>query len=230
MKSYAIALMVALSALPVRGQQHVSIEVPARGGGTPGAIQADVYGSGERGVILAHGGRFNKESWRKQAEVLARNGFLVLAFNYRGDTVNPDGTPSAEGSDEDNAADVLAAAAYLRGRGVRTVFAIGGSMGGDAVGEADANSPDGTFDRVVFLGSAGGNEPQKLKGRKLFIVARDDESESGKRLPVISQHFDLAPQPKRLIVVNGSAHAQFLFDSDQGPLVMDEILDFVLAK
>ena len=28
-----------------------------------GLIYADLYGNGERGLVLAHGGRFTKESW-----------------------------------------------------------------------------------------------------------------------------------------------------------------------
>ena len=40
-----------------------------------GLIYADLYGNGERGVVLAHGGRFTKESWQPQAQLLARAGF-----------------------------------------------------------------------------------------------------------------------------------------------------------
>jgi len=36
-----------------------------------GVVYADVYGEGDKGVVLAHGGRFNKESWEKQAQTLA---------------------------------------------------------------------------------------------------------------------------------------------------------------
>src|SRR5215475_9188340 len=49
-----------------------------------GTIQAIVYGKGDRGVVLAHGGRFNKESWAKQARVLADAGFRSIAFDFRG--------------------------------------------------------------------------------------------------------------------------------------------------
>src|SRR6185437_6603925 len=75
--------------------------------GKPVEIQADLYGSGTRGVVLAHGGRFHKESWKKQAEALADAGFLVLAVRFRGDAFNPDGSPDSSGSTADNAADVL---------------------------------------------------------------------------------------------------------------------------
>ncbi|HZP05487.1 MAG TPA: alpha/beta fold hydrolase [Terracidiphilus sp.] len=193
-------------------------------------IQGDLYGAGSRAIVLAHGGRFNKESWAPQARVLADAGFTVLAINFRGDRLNPDGSPSAEGSDADNAADVVAAVRYLRANGAKTVFAIGGSLGGDAVGNADVLLNPGEMERVVFLGSEGGDHPEQLHGRKLYIVARNDTSGSGLRLPGIQDHFARAPQPKKLVIVDGSAHAQYLFGSDQGPQVMHEILAFLSAK
>src|SRR5579864_5633197 len=49
-----------------------------------GLIYADLYGKGTRGVVLAHGGQFTKESWREQARALAAHGFRVLAFDFRG--------------------------------------------------------------------------------------------------------------------------------------------------
>jgi pimeloyl-ACP methyl ester carboxylesterase len=49
-----------------------------------GVVYADVYGRGERGVVLAHGGPFNKESWAKQAPVLVKAGFRVVAIDFRG--------------------------------------------------------------------------------------------------------------------------------------------------
>ena len=54
-----------LLAGPAAAQEHVSF--PTSDGGL---VFADEYGKGERGVVLAHGGRFNKESWEKQAHVL----------------------------------------------------------------------------------------------------------------------------------------------------------------
>jgi hypothetical protein len=49
-----------------------------------GLIYADLYGEGPRGVVLAHGGRFNKESWRSQAGALKAAGFRALALDFRG--------------------------------------------------------------------------------------------------------------------------------------------------
>jgi dienelactone hydrolase len=217
------AIAFLLLSLPSAAQQTITIPLP----GGQSFIQADLYGSGPRGIVLAHGGRFGKESWAPQARILAANGFTVLAVQFRGDKKKPDGSTSAEGAYEDNAADVRAAVRYLHSKGFRSVSAIGGSLGGDAVGDADAQANPGEFDRVVFLGSEGGSHPERLKGRKLFLVARDDTSGDGLRLPGIKAHYAKAPQPKKLVVVEGSAHAQYLFTTPEGPQVMNEILKFV---
>jgi pimeloyl-ACP methyl ester carboxylesterase len=49
-----------------------------------GIIYANLYGKGDWGVVLAHGGRFTKESWEKQAQALVKAGFRVLAIDFRG--------------------------------------------------------------------------------------------------------------------------------------------------
>jgi dienelactone hydrolase len=213
----------------VAAQRPIVIPVSDQGE-VKGQVSGDLYGSGSRAIVLAHGGRFNKESWAPQARTLAGAGFTVLAIGFRGDRLNPDGSPSAEGSDADNAADVLAAVRYLHGTGVKHVYAIGGSLGGDAVGNANVQSHPGEIERVVFLGSQGGDHPEKLTGRKLYLVARDDVSGDGPRLPGIEDHFSRAPQPKKLIVVEGAAHAQYLFAAGEGPRVMRDILSFLQQK
>lgn len=220
---YLLSTCVACFSSHASGQRPVTFPLP----GQPGEVQADLYGSGTRGVILAHGGRFNKESWKRQAQAFANAGFLVLAIRFRGDGSNPDGSPGSFGSTADNAADVLAAVSYLHRTGAQTVSAVGASLGGDAVGEADAQSQPGNIARIVFLGSSGGNAPEKLNGRKLFIVARNDRSGSGLRLPEISSNYEKAPGPKKLVILEGSAHAQYLFDTDQGPRLLNEILRFL---
>src|SRR6202011_334140 len=78
-----------------------------------GVIYSDVYGKGDRGVVLAHGGRFNKESWEKQARRLAAAKFRVLALDFRGY-----GKSRGPGQSEPMSAplhlDVLAAVRYLK--------------------------------------------------------------------------------------------------------------------
>ena len=181
------------------------------------------------GIVLAHGGRFNKESWATQARTLAEAGFRVLALDFRGYGKSR-GPGDSDPMDAPLHLDVLAAVRYLRQTGTKRVSVIGGSMGGGAAGDASIASRPGEIDRLVFLGAAPNGPADKLKSPALFIVARDDASADGPRLPRIREQYERAPQPSELIILDGSAHAQFLFQTDQGERVMREILRFLSAK
>jgi hypothetical protein len=61
----------------------------------------------------------------------------------------------------------------------------------------------------------------------LVVTARDDASGSGPRLPEIRQQYARATGPKELVVLDGNAHAQFLFESPQGEAAMQAILKFL---
>src|SRR5215469_2761270 len=194
-----------------------------------GVIDADLYGNGERGVVLCHGGRFTKESWQPQAESLLRAGFRVLAFDFRGF-----GKSHGPGETDMYTApmylDVLGAVRYLRRSGAKTVSVMGGSFGGSAAADASIASQPGEIDRLILLAADGDGPAERIKSPLLVIVARDDASEDGPRLPHIRAWFEKAPEPKQLIVVEGSAHAQFLFRTEQGSRVMQEILRFLTTK
>src|SRR5258708_23749615 len=194
-----------------------------------GVVFADVYGTGDRGIVLAHGGPFNKESWAKQAQTLAAAGFQVLAFDFRGY-----GKSRGPGQSDPMSAplhlDVLEAVRYLRKTGAKSVSVVGGSMGGGAAGDASIASQPGEIDRVVFLGAYPNGPAEKLKCPSLFIVARDAANEDGPRLPRILEPDDKTPHPKTLIILDGSAHAQFLFQTDQRYRIMQEIVRFLSSK
>jgi len=194
-----------------------------------GLVFADVYGTGDRGIVLAHGGRFNKESWAKQAQTLAAAGFQVLALDFRGYGKSRGPGDSAP-MDAPLHLDVLAAVRYLRKNGAKSVSIVGGSMGGGAAGDASIASQPGEIDRLVLLGAAPNGPADKLKSSILYIVARGDSSEDGPRLPRIQEQYEKSPQPKELIILEGSAHAQFLFQTDQSERVMREIVRFLSAK
>ena len=103
-------------------------------------------------------------------------------------------------------------------------------MGGGAAGDASIASRPGEIDRLVLLGATLNDSAEKLKSPVLFIVARDDANADGPRLQRIREEYEKAPQPKELIILDGSAHAQYLFQTDQGERVMHEILRFLSAK
>jgi pimeloyl-ACP methyl ester carboxylesterase len=219
----AAALVVVLVAAAAGSPTDVSFPTPD--GGT---VYADLYGRGERGVVLAHGGRFDKGSWDKQARALAEAGFRVLAIDFRGRGRSRGGASS--GPDDGLRFDVLAAVRYLRKGGAKTVSVVGGSMGGGAAAEASIEAAPGEIDRLVLLAHSPIEHPERIKGRKLFITARDDPRADGTpRLVAIRDQYERAQQPKELVILEGSAHAQFIFETDQAARLMREILRFLSA-
>lgn len=214
-----------LAACAAYGQTTVTF--PTQDGGL---VHADLYGSGTRGVVLAHGGRFQKGSWTKQARELEKSGYRVLAIDFRGYGASR-GPGQADPLSAPLHLDVLAAVRFLREAGAKSVALVGGSMGGSAAADAAAASRPGEIDALVILGAGSGSAPpEKIPGRKLLIVARDDTSGSGPRLPRIQAQFDRMAEPKRLLLVDGSAHAQYLFETEHGDRVMKEILSFLSSR
>ena len=204
---------------------HQPVSLATQDGGT---VYANVYGTAQRGVVLAHGGQFNKESWEKQAQELVKSGFRVLAFDFRG--YGKSRGPGGSSSDEGSRFDVLAAVDYLRKSGAKSVAIVGGSMGGDYAAEAAEADPT-AIDRIVLLASGGYTTITHMKGPKLYILARDDfESDPTKpRLPQIRAQFEKSAGPKQLILLDGSAHAQWIFSTPEGDHLMREILRFLSA-
>lgn len=214
-----VALMLAGFAAP---QEHVSF--PTQDGGL---VYADVYGRGDRGVVLAHGGRFQKESWKKQAQALAKAGFCVLAIDFRGRGQSR-GAPQSKSPDDGVQYDVLAAVRYLRENRTKTVSVVGASFGGGAAAQASVEARTGEIDRLVLLAPSAIDEPERMKGRKLFIASRDDPQADGSpRLIKIREQYEKAPPPKELLILDGSAHAQYIFQTEQGERLMREILRFL---
>lgn len=183
-------------------------------------VYANLYGEGDQAVVLAHGRAFNKESWDLQAKELVQAGLRVLAIDFRGY-----GKSSGEGGYAAMYADVLGAVRYLHKNRARHVSVVGGSMGGGAAAQASAKSTEGEIERLILLAAAPPPGESKLKGRKLFIVSEGDGFADG-----IREAFEQAAEPKRLVLIEGSAHAQHLFATDQGPRVMQLIRDFLTAE
>ena len=203
------------------GQQHVTLKAS-----DGGVIQADLYGAGPRGLVLAHGGRFNKESWAPQARVLAQKGFRVLALDFRG-YGQSHGPGDGDFFQAPFHLDALAAIRHLRDTGATSVSLMGGSFGGNTLATAAEDPAAGAIDRIVLLAGGAGAHPERLRGRKLLIIARNDANDDGPRLPRLRPDWEKVPEPKRLVIVDGSAHAQFLFGTDQAERVLHEIVAFL---
>jgi esterase/lipase len=221
---FGLALAVVLMADASAAQESVSF--PTRDGGV---VYGLLYGTGERAVVLAHGGRFNKESWDRQCRALVEAGFRALSIDFRG-YGRSRGPSNAAAGDDARRYDVLAAARYLRMTGAKTVSVVGASMGGDYAAEA-AEAQPGAIDRLVLLAAGAYTTLRLMTGPKLFIMSRDDIiGDNQPRLPAIRQQYDRASGPKQFVILEGSAHAQALFATSQSERVMREIITFLSAR
>jgi pimeloyl-ACP methyl ester carboxylesterase len=82
----------------------------------------------------------------------------------------------------------------------------------------------GAIDRLILLAPAPIESPERIAAPKLFISAQGDPI-----TPQVREQFQKAPEPKEILILDGSAHAQFLFVTDQGGRLMKAILKFLSA-
>lgn len=213
-----VALSGCVAASPRRGSVSFRAE-----DGVP--VSGLSYGAGRHGVILVPGAHGVGETWDMQARRLAKAGFRVLAIDYRGL-----GRSHEVPQDSDKAhLDVLGAVRQLKSNGADQVSIVGASWGGRAAGTAAIAEP-GVIDRLVLLAHSPFDNPERLGGRKLFVVAAEDRDGSGRlRLEAIRDQYERSPAPKKLIIVDGAAHAQFLFLTPQHERLFAEIARFLSA-
>jgi dienelactone hydrolase len=225
MRILTFTMIAIVLAANVHAQKTVSF--PTDDGGV---IFANEYGAGAKGLVLAHGGAIhNKESWTLQARELTAEGFHVLAIDFRGYGKSR-GPGDSNPMDAPLHLDILAAVRYLREHGAKDISIIGGSMGAGAAGDASIASKPGEISCVLMLGGAPNGSAEKLTSASLYIIARDDTSGDGPRLPWIRDQYERSPQPKKLVILDGSAHAQALFETKDSETVLHEVTQFLSAN
>ncbi len=165
---------------------------------------------GKRAVVWVPGFIFNKESWFKMAKSLQAEGIASMAIS--GNSVN----------------NVRSALQQLARRGHKDFILVGGSRGAKAV----LNMVDRVFTTtfvtgVVTISAVGGNPiddfNRSVPLRKLFIV-----SENEKHMDTVQGLYDESMEPKKLIVIPGKAHAQFLFYGPDKARVEASIKNFIM--
>ncbi|MDQ3303099.1 MAG: alpha/beta hydrolase [Actinomycetota bacterium] len=164
--------------------------------------EALVWGEGDRGAVLAHGAAYDAASWREQAERLAGNGVAALAV-------------------EDTSAQSIAeATGYLKEeRGVRDVTLIGASAGTSGVLGAAEEDP-GLADGVILLSGTG--DVSGLGEYPKLFVASEGEGLAGE----VRDMAEEAPGSRNdVLILQGDAHAQAIFETDQGDKLMRVILE-----
>jgi pimeloyl-ACP methyl ester carboxylesterase len=210
--------LFALAALASAAQSPRDVSFPTADGGR---VDADLYGSGTTGVVFAHGAIFNKQSWAPLARRIAAHHMRALAIDFRGYG------KSRAGSDSGALyLDVMAAVRWLHKQGVEKVDLVGGSMGGGAAGEAATRLKPGELDKLLLLSPMPINDPENLKAASILYIASRNESLA----PTVREQYRHAPSPKKLVFLDGSAHAQNIFDTDQAQNLSDAIVKFLVGK
>lgn len=177
------------------------------------SIQADFTLRGPVGIVLAHGAVFDKDSWGEIRERLTDKDFTVLAINFRGYGKSTLGSKSGALYE-----DILAAVQFLKEQGITQVNILGAS----AAAKASVASEPKDINRMVLLSPAFIAEPEKLQGYLLFIASEEEPS-----INAIKANFDQAPNnPKRLEILSGREHAQYIFTTKQKSILTHLILAF----
>ena len=193
-------------------------------------------------VLVCNGNGGDRSMRAALAAAFSRMGLAVLLFDYRGYGGNP-GTPSEAGL----AADARAALAYLEGRPDvdpdRIVY-FGESLGAAvALRLATERPPAALVLRSPFASLADvGRHHYPLVPVSLLLRDRYDSAALARRLaapllvvaggrdrivpPAHSRRlFAAAPQPKRLVVLDGADHNDL--DLLAGPRLVDELRSFL---
>ena len=172
-----------------------------------GGAEAIVWGEGDRGAVLVHGAVYDAASWGDQAQRIAENGVVALAV------------------EDTSAQSVAEAARYLKDRrGVRDVTLIGASAGtGGVLGAAEGNP--GLADGVILLSGTG--DVSVLGEYPKPFVASEGEGIAQE----VRRMAEEAPGGRNeALILPGDAHAQAIFETDQGERLMRAILKLLIES
>ena len=188
-------------------------------------LSGTLFGKGEVGVVLSHMFPTDQTSWHAFAQALADDGYLALAYDFRGY-----GQSGGEKRVDQIDRDVRAAAAFLRGQGAQRIVLIGASMGGTASVKAAGSV---RADALVVISSpqsfegltASEDDLKSFEGPSLWIGSRNDTATPGSEAM-----YALANEPKALHIYEGSAHGTYIFDTGDGPDLTRRLIDFVASS
>ena len=194
-------------------------------------IESDLYGRlpATRVAILVHGQGWDASGWRGVAPLFVARGVPALAVNLRGYAGSTGKTNRYRaGKPWTPVADLRAAKAALRARGVKEIALVGSSMGGSAV---LASSFEGDIECVVAISAPVAAVPdelsKKISGRKLFVLADRDRL---RPMPNVLACFAAASAPKKLVLFGGSEHSRAIFTAPYGDDALGEIVEFVCRR
>ncbi len=185
-------------------------------------LTGTAFGSGMAGVVLAHMLGGDRSDWTPFARLVAREGYTVLAFDFRGHGKSPGSFDEAVLD-----RDVRAAAEFLRSQGIARVALIGASMGGTASIKVSAS--DGIAALVVISSpmTYGARVTRadlaRLAMSSLWIVSEKDQPYA----TTVRNMYAVAKGEKSLHTYPGSQHGTQLFSSPYSADFTARLLGFL---
>jgi pimeloyl-ACP methyl ester carboxylesterase len=183
---------------------------------------------GTAGVVLAHMYPSDQSAWFSFADRLARRGYRVLTFNFRGYCPGADaGCSEGEKTVPGIWQDVEGAIVALRGEGATRIGLVGASMGGTA--SLIAASRDGEdVDAVVTLSAPIGFEGleanaevlAQVSAAKLFLAGHEDVGAAG----AVDTLYAETLQPKRPVILTTGDHGTDILTGNQAGIAATEII------
>jgi pimeloyl-ACP methyl ester carboxylesterase len=169
---------------------------------TVGETEAIVWGEGDQGVVLSHGAAYDAASWEPQGQTLGENDKVALAV------------------EDTSSQNLRSAIDYLKEEyGVESVALIGASAGAGPVLQVAEDNPE-ELSQIILLSGTGdvsglGEYP------KLFVASEGEGIADQAR-----QMADEAPGDRNeALILPGDAHAQAIFQSEEGERLMQAILE-----
>ena len=190
-------------------------------------LKGKLFGKGDTGVVLAHMFQANQTSWWEFGQVLADEGYMALAFDFRG-------YDGSSGSKDINFIDrdIMAALEFLRHRGASSIFLIGASMGGTASLKVAASE---NVAGVVILSAPldfRGLNVEKERVRVPALLMASDEDEPGIRnLQAAFEDGVVTKEISESAVYEGTReHGSDILHGKYGDVARARILDFLAAN
>lgn len=181
-----------------------------------------LFGKGKTAVICSHELNTTKAIWSTSTivQLLASRGYMVLAYDFRGN-----GESEGQGDLTKLDVDLRAAIAFAQEQGASKVLLMGSSMGGTATIKVAASEQVAGIITLSapqnFGPGVSDDEVTSIKAPKLFVNSQDDDY-AGE-----TQHmYDIAVQPKELHMYSGSLHGTAILDSDDGDNLRQMIVNF----
>lgn len=187
-------------------------------------LNGNIFGSGNKWVILSHMYPTDQTSWFEFAEMLKKNNYIVLTYDFRG-YGKSGGSLDVSRLD----IDLTAAIAYIRQYDPESIHLMGGSMGGTASlfiaskeridGVISFSSPD-EFEGISAISVIG-----DITAAKLFIASRGDEAAARSA----TEMYEKSTEPKTLEILEGNSHGTFIFEEepDNAEKIKEIVLNFL---